>query len=225
MLTGRDCRTHRCRGNFSAAPYVVISVRWACLVAAAFLIAACRGTSAPGAATLASPTPSISNGFSPLPQPFRLFTHCGILTTYFAGRTFYLAELYPSRVAVPGNPGSPEVAGTMTLLSAHVAAFVDPAGGRILFVDQLPGALNTPYPFAVHVMSGGNQLSDEQFAGRHWHTVETLPGVTGPPYGNGQDRSTLVGGTFTIVDADDGVFRSQAGSVLHFTALPPAGCD
>jgi hypothetical protein len=47
----------------------------------------------------------------------------------------------------------------------------------------------------------------------------------GPPYGNGQDRWTTVGGTFTIIDAEDGVFRSYAGAVLHFTALPPVGCD
>jgi hypothetical protein len=74
-------------------------------------------------------------------------------------------------------------------------------------------------------MSGGNQIRDEQFAGPRWHTAETLPGVAGPPYGNGQDRSTSVGGTFSPIDVDDGVFRSYAGAVLHFSALPPAGCD
>ena len=189
------------------------------LVVVALLVAACDTEVTP---SLKASTPTPAPAFIPVSQPFRLFTHCGILTTYFAGRTFYLAELYPARVPYLGNP---MVAGTMTLLSPHVAAFVDSAGNRILFIDELPGALNTPYPYAVHVMSGGNQLSDEQFAGRHWHTVETLPGVTGPPYGNGQDRSTSVGGTFTIIDTDDGVFRSQAGALLHFTAIPPAGCD
>jgi hypothetical protein len=158
-------------------------------------------------------------------QPFRLFTHCGILTTYIAGRTFYLAELYPARVSFRGSPGSPEVFGSMTMLSPHLARFSDSAGNQILFVDQPPGALNSPYPFVVHVMSGGNQLSDEQFAGRHWHTNETLPGVKGPPYGNGMDRVTEVHGTLTIVDAEDAVFRSNAGAVLHFTALGPTGCD
>ncbi len=182
------------------------------LAVAALTLVGCGGTAA-------------SSTTMPSPQPFTLFTHCGILTTYFAGRTFYLAELYPARVQLMGNPGSPAVAGTMTLLSPHVAAFVDPAGNRILFVDEPPGALDTPYPFVVHVMSGGNQLGDEQFAGRRWHTSETLPGVTGPPYGNGQDRSTTVGGTFTIIDAQDAIFRSQAGAVLHYAVLPPAGCD
>jgi hypothetical protein len=172
-----------------------------------------------------TPGPSPATAAISQPQPFNLFTHCGILTTYFAGRTFYLAELYPARVLVAGDPGRPEVPGTMTVLSPHVAAFVDRTGNRVLFVDELPGTLNMPYPFFVRVMSGGNQLSDEQFAGRHWHTAETLPGITGPPYGNGQDRMTSVGGTFTIIDAGDGVFRSHAGAVLHFTALPPAGCD
>jgi hypothetical protein len=197
------------------------------LTVAAALIAGCgeAATTAAKPSTAATAPTSPPQPLNSQPQPFNLFTHCGILTTYFAGRTFYLAELYPSRVTVIGNPGNPEVPGTMTLLSAHVAAFVDQAGNRILFVDQLPGALDTPYAFVAHVMSGGNQISDEQFAGRRWHTMETLPGVIGPPYGNGQDRSTNVGGTFTIVDADHGVFRNSAGAVLHFMALPPAGCD
>jgi hypothetical protein len=186
----------------------------------AMLIAGCGEAATTSARPSAAATAAISQ-----PQPFNLFTHCGILTTYFAGRTFYLAEVYPSRVQVSTDPGMPEVPGTMTLLSPHVAAFVDHAGNRVLFVDQLPDALNTPYPFTVGVMSGGNQIGDEQFAGRRWHTAETLPGVVGPPYGNGQDRSTSVGGTFTIIDAEDGVFRSYAGAVLHFSALPPAGCD
>jgi hypothetical protein len=190
------------------------------------LLAGCGGAAtATARPALATARPALATAQISQPQPFNLFTHCGILTTYFAGRTFYLAELYPARVLVATDPGRPEVPGTMALLSPHVAAFVDRKGNRVLFVDEFPGALNVPYPFAVRVMSGGNQLSDEQFAGRHWHTGETLPGVTGPPYGNGQDRFTSVGGTLTIIDSYDAVFRSHAGAVLHFTALPPAGCD
>jgi hypothetical protein len=190
---------------------------------AAMMIAGCGEAATTPTATPVRPF--VARAAISQPQPFNLFTHCGILTTYFAGRTFYLAELYPARVIVAGNPGQPEVPGTMTLLSPHLAAFVDQRGNRVLFVDAFPGALNTPYPFAVRVMSGGNQLSDEQFAGRRWHTTETLPGITGPAYGDGRDRFTSVAGTFTLVDTYDGVFRSQAGAVLHFTALPPAGCD
>jgi hypothetical protein len=189
------------------------------LIVVALLIAACGTVNGSAKASTKTST-SI-----PVSQPFSLVTHCGILTTYFAGRTFYLAELYPSRVSVVGNPGSPWVSGSMTLLSPHVARFSDPAGNQILFVDQLPGALNTPYPHAVHVLSGGNTLLDEQFAGRRWHTTETLPGVMGPPYGNGMDRVMAVYGTLTIIDTEDAIFRSDAGSVLHFTALGPTGCD
>jgi hypothetical protein len=191
------------------------------LVVVALLVAGCGGgvTYSDKVATPPAPT------FIPVSQPFRLFTHCGILTTYIAGRTFYLAELYPARVSLVGNPGDPEVSGTMTLLSPHVARFSDLAGNQVLFVDQLPGALNTPYPFAVHVLSGGNTLIDEQFAGRHWHTTETLPGVKGPPYGNGRDSFTEVHGTLTIVDTEDAVFRSDAGGVVHYAALGFVGCD
>jgi len=192
------------------------------LVVVALLVAACDTEVTP---SLKASTPTPAPAFIPVSQPFRLFTHCGILTTYFAGRTFYLAELYPARVSFVGGLGNPMVSGSMTLLSPHVARFSDAAGNQIVFVDQLPGALNSPYPFAVHVLSGGNTLIDEQFAGRHWHTTETLPGVKGPPYGDGQDSFTEVYGTLTIVDAEDAVFRSDAGGVVHFTALGFVGCD
>jgi hypothetical protein len=118
-----------------------------------------------------------------------LFTHCGILTTYFAGRTFYLAELYPARVLVARDPGRPEVPGTMTLLSPHVAAFVDRTGNRVLFVDELPGALQ----HAVSVFRSRYERRE-------------------PTERRAIRRAPLAHG-------------SHAGAVLHFTALPPAGCD
>ena len=193
--------------------------RWFGLAVVALLVAGCDPGVAPSAkASRPTPTPT----FIPLSQPFRLHTHCGVLWTYFAGRMFYLQELYPGRVSYLGDP---EAVGTMTLLSAHVAEFSDSAGHLIRFVDQLPGQTNMPYPFVVRVLSGGNALIDEQFAGRLWHTTETLPGVKGPPYGNGMDRFTAVHGTLTLVDAEDAVFRSDAGAVVHFTAPGPVGCD
>src|SRR6266851_2342893 len=112
------------------------------LVVVALLVAACDTEVTP---SLKASTPTPAPAFIPVSQPFRLFTHCGILTTYFAGR--------------------------------------------------------------------------------HWHTTETLPGVKGPPYGDGQDSFTEVYGTLTIVDAEDAVFRSDAGGVVHFTALGFVGCD
>lgn len=116
-------------------------------------------------------------------------------------------------------------AGTMTLVSPHVAEFQDRNGNRIRFIDQLPGEVNTPYPFQVRVDSGGNHLVDEPFAGRTWHTSETLPGIVGRAYGNGMDALTFVTGVFTILDAEDAVFTSDAGAVVRFSAKPPSGCD
>src|SRR5437879_9539073 len=126
------------------------------LVVIALLIAGC-GSRVTGSASSSSPTST----FTPVSQPFRLFTHCGILTTYIAGRTFYLAELYPARVSFEGNPGNPEASGSMTMLSPHVARFSHSAGNQILFVDKHPGALDAAYSFAVHVLSRGNTLLDE----------------------------------------------------------------
>jgi len=158
---------------------------------------------------------------SPSGEPFLLSAHCGILSTVFAGRTFYLEELYPTRIPALAMPE----AGFMTLVSPHVAEFTDPAGNRIRFVDSLPGEINHPYPLAVRVLSGGNHILDEPFAGRHWQTTETLPGVVGLPYGNGMDRVTFVQGIFIIADSEDAIFKSDAGGVLHFSAVPPMGCD
>jgi hypothetical protein len=146
------------------------------LLVVALLVAGCSAGATPSVkASTATPVPT----FTPLSQPFRMFTHCGILTTYSGGQTFYLVELHPARVSFVGNPGDPMVAGTMTLLSPHVARFTDQAGNQILFVDQLPGALNIPYPYIVRVLSGANALVDERFAGRHWHTTETPAGRQG----------------------------------------------
>jgi hypothetical protein len=162
----------------------------------------------------------------PVSQPFDLFTHCGILTTYFGGRAFYLQTLDPSRVAYLGDPlGNPFAPGTMALMSPHVAEFTDLAGHRIRFVDYLPGEVDQPYPLTVLVISGGNQLGDVQFAGRRWRTVDTLPGVVGPPYGNGRDAYTEVHGTMTLLGDGNARFRSDAGAIVRFSPLPPAGCD
>jgi hypothetical protein len=160
----------------------------------------------------------------PASQPFELSTHCGILGTYFAGRTFYLETLDPARVNYAGLD-NPVAIGWMTLLTPHVAEFTDAAGHRIRFVDYLPGEVNRPYPLSVFVMSGGNQVGDRQFAGRRWGTTDTLPGVVGPPYGNGRDASTTVPGTMTLLGDGNAQFKSDAGAVLRFSPLPPMGCD
>src|SRR5712691_5422388 len=122
-------------------------------IVAAFLIAGCDTPSGGAARASSQPTRTALPAFVPVSQPFNLLTHCGILTTYFAGRTFYLEAVDPSRVAYVGDPlGNPFAPGVMTLLSPNVAEFTDAAGHRIRFVDYLPGEVDKPYPLTVLVI-------------------------------------------------------------------------
>lgn len=155
--------------------------------------------------------------------PFQLLTHCGILRTVVQGRVFYLTELSPARITARFD--EPVTDGVMTLVTPDLAEFRTHYGDLIDFTDQLPGEIERPYPFQVHVLSGGNTLIDEQFAGRIWHPLDTIPGVTGPPYGNGRDASAPVDGTFTIQTDDHALFRSRSGALVRFVAVPPGGCD
>lgn len=74
--------------------------------------------------------------------PFDLLTHCGITGTRFGGR--YFAAVHPL-VEGAGNPpqgwGNPYQRGSMTLVSADEARFVDTAGHRVRFLvapDAIP---------------------------------------------------------------------------------------
>jgi hypothetical protein len=151
---------------------------------------------------------------------YQLGTHCGVLEIRFDGRTFYIASLYPTDELAGLN--QPVDVGTMVLLSSHVAAFRDPAGHDIRFVDTPPGVIGHAYPFTVHVLAGGNQLIDERFAGRLWHPHGTLPGVSGPPYGNGHDAYTAVSGSLTLLSADQAVFTTPSSSTVGFVRTSSA---
>jgi hypothetical protein len=145
---------------------------------------------------------------------YQLGTHCGVLEIRFDGRVFYIESLYPADV--PAGLDQPTDAGTMVLLSSHLAAFHDPAGHHIRFVDTPPGVIGKVYPFSVHVLAGGNQLIDERFAGRLWHPQGTLPGVSGPPYGNGHDAYTALSGSLTLLSADRAVFLTPSATTVAF---------
>jgi len=155
--------------------------------------------------------------------PYRLNTHCGVLSAWFDGRAFYVAAVDPSSVTV--GLENPEELGAMTLLSPHDAVFRAASGAVIPFVDAPPGVIGTPYRFRVYVLSGGNQLIDRGFAGRRWQAEGTLPGVTGPlPGPKGQDAFTEVEGTMTLTGKDTAVFRSTGGGEVRFVARGPVGC-
>jgi len=158
-----------------------------------------------------------------MPYLYRLHTHCGVLSVFFDGRPFYVEAIEPS--SVTWGLQNPFNDGTMTLVSHGVAEFRDPQGHVIRFVDDPPGVIGYPYPSQVHVHSGGNRLLEVAFAGRRWQPQGTLPGVTGPPYGDGHDRFTTVEGTMVLLSSDRAAFRSQAGAVVPFTLAPITGCD
>lgn len=95
----------------------------------------------------------------------------------------------------------------MTLLSSHMALFQDLARHSIRLVDSPPGAIGKAYPFSVHLLPDGNSLTYEHFAGRVWHPQASIPGVSGPPYGNGQDAWTIVPGTLIMMSGSNAVFQ------------------
>ena len=190
------------------------------------LAACCRGAVQPGPVL---GNPCINEGCDSLgaqlnvSYPYRLSTHCGVLEIRFDGRVFYLESLNPADV--PVGLDQPLDTGTMVLLSAHVAEFRDAAGHSIRFVDSPPGLIGQAYPFTAQV-SSSNQLIDAKFAGRVWHASGTLPGVSGPPYGNGQDRFTAVRGTLTLVPGDRATFATPNGATVEFVRIDPIpGCD
>jgi hypothetical protein len=154
---------------------------------------------------------------------YRLSTHCGVLATRFDGREFYVDAIDP--LTVTSGLNNPEDLGSMTLTSSHVAVFQTSTGNLIRFVDSPPGVIGQPYPFRVFVLSGGNQVVDRRFAGRLWRAQGILPGVVGPPYGNGQDGFTIVDGTMTLTGPDAAVFKRGNGAQVQFVLEAPLGCD
>lgn len=196
------------------------------LSAVVLLAACCSGGDRP--ATVPG-NPCISEG-CPAPgaqlnvsYPYSLSTHCGVLEIRLDGRVFVLEALNPADVLV-GLDQSTDT-GTMVFLTAHLAEFRDTAGHTIRFVDSYPGLIGKAYPFTARVYPG-NQIIDGRFAGREWHASGTLPGVSGPPYGNGQDRFTAVTGTLTLVSADRATFATPNGATVEFVRVDPIpGCD
>jgi hypothetical protein len=208
---------------------------WPACLLIALAVPACAGI---GVAPAASPSPG-DRSLAPDPcsgytcsgpgaqlngaYAYRLHTHCGVLSTWFDGRAFYVEAVDPSTIT--SGLDNPEDIGTMTLLSPHTAVFRASAGKMIRFADAFPGVIGEPYPFRVYVLSGGNQLIDRGFAGRLWQAEGSLPGVTGPSPGpKGQDALTLVEGTMTLISGDMAVFRDRAGGEVRFKLRGPVGC-
>jgi hypothetical protein len=76
------------------------------------------------------------------PQPFTLFTKCGVTFTDFQKVTWYAD---PQLVDASGGPppgfGNPTDRGTMQRVSTHEADYVSSSGRKVVFHDTLvPGA-------------------------------------------------------------------------------------
>jgi hypothetical protein len=113
------------------------SSRWggAPAAVAAIVLAACG--SGPAAQVTTPARPSAEAG---PPQPYQLYTHCGIDEARIGNR--YFEAVHPLSDG-QGNPppgwGNPHQQGTMTLLSPAEAVFRDRAGHQVQFRLR-PGA-------------------------------------------------------------------------------------
>ena len=108
----------------------------AMLAIAAGVVSAC-GSPAPPPTARPAGTAAAAAGS---PQPYELYTHCGIDEARLGNR--YFEAVHPLSDG-NGNPppgwGNPYQQGTMTLVSATEAVFRDAAGHRVLFRLR-PGA-------------------------------------------------------------------------------------
>lgn len=108
------------------------------LAVVAFVLAACGSPPA----RLASPArPSLASaGANTSPQPYQLYTHCGIDEARIGNR--YFEAVHPLSDG-QGNPppgwGNPYQPGTMSALSPTTVVFRDRAGHRVQFRLR-PGA-------------------------------------------------------------------------------------
>jgi hypothetical protein len=94
------------------------------------VVTACSSPAPPSAArTAATATPAAAS-----PQPYQLYTHCGIDEARIGNR--YFEAVHPLSDG-NGNPppgwGNPYQEGSMTLVSPTEAVFRDAAGHRVLF--------------------------------------------------------------------------------------------
>jgi hypothetical protein len=109
---------------------------------AAIVLTACASSPAAQVTSPARPTTTTTAAAAARsPQPYQLYTHCGIDEARIGNR--YFEAVHPLSDG-PGNPppgwGNPYQQGTMTLLSPAEAVFRDDAGHQVQFRLR-PGAI------------------------------------------------------------------------------------
>jgi hypothetical protein len=102
------------------------------LVASA--LAACGSSPAAQPASPGQPSRAAAATGAGSPQPYRLYTHCGIDEARIGNHYFQAAHpLSDGQGNPPPGWGNPYQLGTMTLLSPATAVFRDHVGHRVLF--------------------------------------------------------------------------------------------
>jgi hypothetical protein len=124
----------------SSVGFFVARLRAGLLLAAVVWLAACSWTQPPSNQT--GGNVAIAVGES---QPYRLFTHCGVLTAAINDTTFYAdPELSDGNANPPPGWGNPFDDGVMTLTTATTADFSDHQGNHAHFTSKL--SRPTPSP-------------------------------------------------------------------------------
>jgi len=97
------------------------------------ILVACSGGPPTRVTSPARPS-AAAGGAVGSPQPYELYTHCGIDEARIGNRYFQAAHpLSDGQGNPPPGWGNPYQPGTMTLLSPATAVFRDHAGHRVLF--------------------------------------------------------------------------------------------
>jgi hypothetical protein len=111
-----------------------------CGAVVAIVLTACGSSPAAHVTSPARPSATTAAAAARSPQPYRLYTHCGIDEARIGNR--YFEAVHPLSDG-QGNPppgwGNPYQQGTMTLLSPAGAVFRDHAGHQVQFRLR-PGA-------------------------------------------------------------------------------------
>jgi hypothetical protein len=115
--------------------------------AAAVLLVACGDSTGTGSGATAAPASSGAGAPAnpSAPEPFNLYTHCGVIYTDFQRVTWYAdPPLSDGNGNPPAGFGNPIDKGTMQRVSQHEADYVSSTGRKVVFRDTLSAGASPP---------------------------------------------------------------------------------
>jgi hypothetical protein len=168
-------------------------------------------------ATMAPPTTA---ALAPA-EPFKLTTHCGVVSIVLDGRTLY--PVVPTGIPASLRLPNPVDNGTLQLIAPDLAVFRDSSGNEIHFVDHPPAMLGLAYPTYVTIDVGAPVTL--AFNGQIWSAPRPPVGVVLPtPDPSGRDVTTSVAGTVTLMTVSR-LDLHTAGGDVDLTPIGNPGCD